>query len=346
MTETPRLGDLLDWMDGQGLGAGPASDVERLAGGTQNLMLRFRRGDERYVLRKPPPHPTQDASKTIAREIQVLTALAGTAAPHPRMIAACMDDQVLGSVFYLMEAVDGFNAAVALPRSHAGDPAIRRQMGFSLVDGLLALGAVDYEAVGLASFGRPDGFLERQAPRWLAQLQSYSKHQAWPGASALPHVEGVARWLEQNRPRHFTPGIIHGDYHLANVMFRYDGPKLAAIIDWEMSTLGDPLLDLGWVLAVRPDEDEIDDSVPASAAWRGLPPNDALVAHYRQGSTRDLSSIEWYVVLACFKLGIVLEGSHARACAGKADAATGDRLHVRAVGLLDRASRISGVASH
>ena len=343
-TDAVRFTGLLEWMDRQGLGAGPASDVKHLAGGTQNLMLRFRRGDQDYVLRKPPPHPTADGGNTMRREIRVLTALAGTSVPHPRLIAACLDEQVLNSVFYLMEPVQGFNAAVALTPLHASSPAIRRAMGFSLIDGLLALSGVDHEAVGLANFGRADGFLERQAPRWLTQLESYSKYRNWPGPSVLPYVDDVARWIVQNRPSHFSPGIIHGDYHLSNVMFRNDGPKLAAIVDWEMSTIGDPLLDLGWVLATRPDEDAISEPDSPSAAWCGLPSNEDLIAHYRHGSTRDLSAIEWYVVLACFKLGIVLEGSHARACAEMTDRATGDRLHRRAVGLLNRASRISGIA--
>ena len=334
---------LLAWMDEQGLESGPARDIEQLAGGTQNLMLRFRRGGRGFVLRKPPPHPTADGGKTLRREIRVLAALADTSVPHPRLIAACLDERVIAGVFYLMEPVNGFNAAVALPPSHADSADVRRRMGWSLIDGLLALSSVDHQAVGLADFGRAEGFLERQVPRWLAQLQSYGGQEGWPGPAILPHVDGIAGWLERNRPGGFTPGILHGDYSLANVMFRFDRPDLAAIIDWEMSTIGDPLLDLGWLLALRPDEAMTGDVSPTAAAWRGLPADDELVERYRAGSNRDLSAIDWYVVLACFKLGIVLEGSHARACAGKASHATGDRLHRRAVGLLERASRLAGV---
>ena len=333
------LDELLAWMDGQGLGAGPASEVVELAGGTQNLMLRFRRGGQAFVLRQPPSSGAK-GQETVARETRVLATLAGSDVPHPRLIAASLDAEALGGAFYLMEAVRGFNAGVGVPPSHA-DARTRRAMGFALVDGLLALSNLDHRAVGLADFGRPEGFLERQVPRWLAQLAGYARYEGWPGASALPGVDRIAGWLAKHRPDRWTPGILHGDFHLSNVMFREDGPGLAAIIDWEMCTIGDPLLDLGWVLATRPESEA--DIAPGSPseAWRGLPSSDELIAHYRAGSARDLSAVDWYVVLAGFKLAVVLEGTHARACAGKADRATGDRLHRRAVGLLARAARLA-----
>ena len=329
------LDELLAWMDAQDLGAGPASAVAELAGGTQNLMLRFRRGGQAYVLRQPP---RAEGERTVARETRVLAALAGTDVPHPRLIAVSLDAEALGGAFYLMEAVRGFNAGVGVPPSHADAPT-RRAMGFALIDGLLTLSNLDPAAVGLADFGRPEGFLERQAPRWLSQLDGYRRHEGWPGASALPEVDRIAAWLEDHRPARFTPGILHGDFHLSNVMFREDGPELAAIIDWEMCTIGDPLLDLGWMLATRPESEAAIAPGSPSEAWRGLPSDDELVARYRAGSSRDLSAVDWYVVLAGFKLAVVLEGTYARACAGKADRATGDRLHDRAKGLLARAAR-------
>ena len=336
-----RLDALLAWMDAQGLGDGLATEVEELAGGTQNLMLRFRRGGRGYVLRQPPTHAGAEGERTVRRESRILAALADTRVPHPRLIAVCLEPEVLGGAFYLMAAVDGFNAGVGLPPLHAGDPAIRRAMGFALIDGLLALGNVDHIAAGLANFGHPDGFLERQVPRWLRQLDSYHTHPGWPGPSSLPGVAEVARWLTDNRPATFMPGILHGDYHLSNVMFRPDGPELGAIIDWEMCTIGDPLLDLGWLLATRPEPGAVVDPNSPSAAWAGLPTNAEFLAHYVASSRRDLTAIDWYNVLACFKLGIILEGSHARACSGLMDRATGDRLHRRATGLLERARAVS-----
>jgi aminoglycoside phosphotransferase (APT) family kinase protein len=212
-------------------------------------------------------------------------------------------------------------------------------MGIGLIDGIVALGALDHRALGLEDFGRAEGFLERQVARWSAQLGSYAELAGWPGAGSLPDVERVAGWLDAHRPAGFAPGIMHGDYHLANVMFRHDGPALAAIIDWELATIGDPLLDLGWVLATWPEPGGTV-TVPITP-WEGFPESHELVARYTAGSARDLSAIDWYHVLACYKLGILLEGTYARACAGKAPADVGERLHGRAIGLLDRAARMT-----
>jgi len=331
------LDRLAGWMDDQGLPGGSITDAERLAGGTQNILLRFCRGGRSFVLRRPPPHLRKNSNETMRREARVLAAIADTDVPHPRLIAGCPETDVIGAAFYLMEPVEGFNPTQGLPAYHRSDPAIRRAMGFSLVDSVAALGRVDYQAVGLEGFGRPEGFLERQVTRWRSQLESYSEFEGYPGPE-IPGVDDVARWLDDNRPADFHPGILHGDYHLANVMYRPDAPELAAIVDWELSTIGDPLLDLGWLLATWPAP-----GAPSAAAvgggiqpWEGFPRADELVARYAEGSPRDLSHAAWYEVLACYKLGIILEGTHARACAGKAPKATGDLLHATTVGLFQR----------
>ena len=148
-------------------------------------------------------------------------------------------------------------------------------------------------------------------------------------------MDAVARWLDDHRPGDFRPGIIHGDFHTANVMFRHDGPELAALVDWELSTVGDPLLDLGWLLATSPGPDGKGSGL---AAWDGFPTHEAMLARYAEHSTRGIDAIAWYEVLACFKLGIILEGTHARAFAGKAPKETGDRLHATTLALFERAS--------
>lgn len=326
---------LAAWMDAGQLGSGPIESVQPLAGGTQNVLLRFTRAGRDYVLRRPPWHPRAGSNDIMRREARVLGALAGTAVPHPGLIAACSDETVLGTTFYLMEPVDGFNPVGHLPEPHASSPEIQRAMGLALIDGIVALGQVDYQAVGLGDFGKPDGFLERQVPRWKTMFDSYSDVAGWPGPNVLPGVEAVGTWLAANLPDSFFPGIMHGDYHLANVMYRHDGPELAAIIDWEMATIGDPLLDMGWVLATWPEGDS--ESPVSVKPWLGFPSSSELVERYRTSSHRDLAAIDWYHALACYKLGIVLEGTHARACAGKAPKATGDKLHARAVLLLERA---------
>jgi aminoglycoside phosphotransferase (APT) family kinase protein len=326
---------LAGWMDGQGLGRGAIHEMTALSGGTQNIMLKFMRADRQYVLRRPPLHPRSNSNETMRREMQVLAGLRNSDVPHARLIAACPSTEILGCSFYLMEPVAGFNATVGLPPLHAGDASIRHGMGLALIDGLVRLGRVDYRAASLEGLGKIDGFLERQVSRWSKQLSSYRDYAGWPGPAEIPGVERVAVWLENHRPAGFTPGIMHGDYHLANVMFRNDGPQLAAIVDWELATLGDPLLDLGLVLTTWPRPD--DPTSMKIEPWKGFPDTCELTAHYAANSARDLSALPWYEVLACFKLGILLEGTFARACAGQADMRTGERFHARTCALLLRA---------
>jgi aminoglycoside phosphotransferase (APT) family kinase protein len=331
------LDALRQWMDGQSLGHGALEAVTPLAGGTQNVLLRFVRDGRAYVLRRSPAHPRGDGNATNRREARVLGALASTNVPHPQLIAACSDTDVIGAAFYLMETIDGFNATVALPARHASDAAIRGRMGFALVDGALALSRVDHIAVGLADFGKSDGFLERQVPRWHALLESYHDYKEWPGPSAIPGIDVVANWLTENRPKLLQPGILHGDYHLANVMYRPDSAELAAIVDWELCTIGDPLLDMGWIMATWPDEHGHTTSEIGISPWNDFPRIEELMSHYAANSSRDCSQLPWYGVLACYKLGLILEGTYARACAGLAAPATGERLHRSCIKLFQRA---------
>jgi aminoglycoside phosphotransferase (APT) family kinase protein len=345
------LTDLLDqralttWMDSQGLGSGLITDTHLISGGTQNVMLHFARGDRRFVLRRGPAHPRPTTNEALRRETRVLRALSDTGVPHSRIIAACFDESVLGeSVFYLMEPVDGFNATTMLPELHATNPAVRHRMGLMMIDALVTLSAVDHHAVGLADFGRPAGFLDRQVPRWLKELDSYRRYRAYPGPD-LPGLDSTAGWLRSNRPSTWTPGIMHGDFHLANVMFRPDGPQVAAIVDWEMCTIGDPLLDLGWLLATwpmpSPHAHTTDTPLPGALTQAGgLATPAELISRYAARSDRDLSALTWYTVLACFKLGIVLEGTYARAFGAAAPRSVGDRLHQSAVVVFDRADAL------
>ena len=328
-------------MSAQGLGTGDLDTVAEITGGTQNVMLRFTRAGREYVFRRGPRHLRPVSNTVILRETRVLRALAGTDVPHPHLIAVCEDTSVLGdAVFYLMEPIDGFNAGAGLPPLHAGDAAVRHGMGLSMADAAARLGAVDHRAVGLEDFGKPAGFLERQVPRWLSELESYAKFDDYPGPD-IGDVDGVAAWLREHQPSDFTPGIMHGDYHAANVMFSPTGPDVVAIVDWEMCTIGDPLQDLGWMLATwyRPGHDPVLPNALMTAG--GLATPDELVARYAAGTDRDLSRIDWYTVLACFKLGIILEGSHARAAAGLAPREIGDILHTATVRLFERATAIT-----
>ena len=334
------LSGVAAWMSGEGLGDGPIGDVSAILGGTQNVMLRFTQSGRDYVLRRGPRHLRPVSNSVILRETRVLRALADTDVPHPALIAVCEDISILGdAVFYLMEPVEGFNAGSEMPELHASNAAVRHEMGLSMAAAVARLGAVDHVAVGLADFGKPTGFLERQVPRWLSELESYAKFDNYPGPD-IGDVGAVAAWLREHQPADFSPGIMHGDYHAANVMFSRRGPELVAIVDWEMCTIGDPLLDLGWMLATwyRPgDEPVLPNEFMVSG---GLATPDELVQRYAQNTSRDLSDIDWYTVLSCFKLGIILEGTNARAAAGLAPKEIGDVLHTATVRLFERALAI------
>lgn len=323
-------------MDGRSLGTGPLTDVTVLTGGTQNILLRFDRSGRSYVLRRPPSHKRRNSDETMRREARVLAALAGTDVPHPGLIAAEPDIEVLGAAFYLMEPIDGFNPADGLPDPHRSDPTMRHAMGLSMAGAAAALSRVDHEAVGLGDLGRPDGWLERQVDRWRSQLTGYDDFDGYPGPD-IPGVDMVAAWLDAHRPASWTPGIIHGDLHFANVLVRHDGPELAAVVDWELCTIGDPLLDLGHLLATWPGGDDGHGPGAVGAGITDLPGKEELVAHYASTSGRNVEDVDWYHVLAAYRLGIILEGTHARAFAGKAPKEIGDLLHATTVGLFERA---------
>jgi len=334
------LGRLAAWMDAQGLGEGQIAAPRLLGGGTQNILLRFERADRPYVLRRPPKHLRANSNETMRREARVLAALAGTDVRHPGLIAACPDEGVIGAAFYLMEPIEGFTPRDEMPELHAGDPAIRHRMGLEMVDAIAALAGVDYVAKGLSTFGKPEGFLERQVPRWRAQLESYAEHPGWPGLAGLPGVDRIGRWLDDNRPADFRPGLIHGDFHFANVLFSRDSADLVAMVDWELVTIGEPMVDLGGLLSHWP-EDGAD--IGPVKPWSGFPTRAELIARYAECTGRDASTANWYEVLACYKIGCILEGTYARACAGRAPKETGDYLHAATLGLFEKAMRKIGV---
>lgn len=325
------------WMDTKGLGDGGLTEVNLITGGTQNILLRFERAGRQYVLRRPPVHKRSNSDETMRREARVLAAIAGTAVPHPGLIAAEPDPEVLGASFYLMEPVRGFNVTLGLPEQYSTQPDWQHSMGLSMADAIGALAAVDHQAVGLGDLGKADGWAERQVGRWRKQLDSYQELAGYPGPQ-IPGVDAVGEWLDARQPRSVRIGLIHGDFHFSNVMMSYDAPRLAAIVDWELVTLGDPLLDLGHVLSLWPDR-----AIPVSGWFAaGLPTAEEVIERYAVVTGRDMSEFEWYRVLACYRLGLILEGTHARACAGLAPKEVGDMLHATTVALFERALDLIG----
>ena len=305
LVDEERLGR---WMDAEGLpGAGEPVTSRFISGGASNEIFEIRRGDFGAVLRRPPRVVPKGRNETMLREFRVLDALNGTDVPHPEAFAACSDPDVIGSAFYLMSLVDGWS-----PMNTDGWPApfdtdldARYGLGIELVDGIARLARVDWRARGLEGFGKPEGFHDRQVDRWLSHLNAIQFRE-------IPGLDVTAEWLRAHKPSHWEPGIIHGDYQFANVMFAHGAPaRLAAIVDWEMTTVGDPLLDLAWALLGYDGENPRADGFYLD--MQGMPTRSALLAHYEKVSGISTENIDYYLVLANWKLGIVLEKTYASA---------------------------------
>ncbi|MBK9587074.1 MAG: phosphotransferase family protein [Sphingomonadales bacterium] len=331
-----RLDRLRGWIESEGIAFGPISSVAPIAGGTQNRLLRVRAGDRELVLRCPSENARPEAEATIRREARVLQALGPTNVPHARFRGLCDDRDVFGAVFLMTDAVAGFNAAVGMPPRPRENAAIRHRMGLAMIDGIVALSAVDHISIGLADFGKLDGYIERQVARWASQLSRYREYNGWPGSSGLGPVESLGQWLDGHRPTEWKAGLMHGDYHIGNVLFDCESGALNAMLDWELAALGDPLLDLGRLLASWPDRNGESPLSLKIEPWTGFPQREELIERYEAGTGRSMRDLLWYEILACYKLAIILEGTFARACAGLVESSLGDRLHNSARALVSR----------
>ncbi|MCW8158413.1 phosphotransferase family protein [Stutzerimonas stutzeri] len=333
------------WIETAGLpGQGPITEAVKLTGGSQNNLFLLSRGNERFVLRRPPKHPRKNSNDTMLREARVLGALAGSAVPHPRMLACCADTSVIGVCFYIMEPLEGFSPVGALQGRYAEDASWRHRMGEEFVRAAVALAAVDYKAVGLQDFGKPDNWHGRQVERWRSQLDGYRDMAGYAGEAMLPHVDEVGNWLSSNVPADGRIGIIHGDFQWPNVMFSLESPRISGLIDWELSTLGDPLLDLAWVLTSWREPGDPSEggasSAPVVTPWSGFMSRAELITLYGELSGRDMSSMPWFFVLACFKLACLLEGTYARSLSGQAPKEMGVFLHNYATWLMAKARQL------
>lgn len=332
---------LNDWIETQDIpGNGPVTDVKRLAGGLQNNVFLMSRGGSKFVLRRPGKHLRPKSNDTILREARVLSALAGSNVPHPKAHAVCADPDIIGACFFVMEPLEGFAQSGDLPGEYATNSAWRRSMGEELVDAAAALGSVDYAAAGLADLGKAELWHERQVERWRSQLEGYA---ATPGyiPSELPFVDEVGRWLNDNLPTDRRIGLVHGDFQFPNVMFSLKSPKISGVIDWELVSLGDPLLDLGWLLSSWSEAGDPDGKSPMVRPWDGFLTRDQLIARYCAASGRDITQVPWFFALACYKLACLLEGTYAASKAGKVDTKVGASVHGYATWLMTKARQIA-----
>lgn len=287
-----------------------------ISGGRSNLTYMVESESARWVLRRPPLGHVLPTAHDMAREFKVLTGVAKVGFPSPVPIALCEDSSVNDYPFYVMEYREGVIIVDELPVGYAETPERRRAISQALVQTMVELHAIDYDAVGLADFGRPDGYLERQVRRWGEQ---WARSETRP----LAEVAELIKRLNAAIPVSPPPTIVHGDYRLGNMMLDFDDPgRTVAVLDWEMCTLGDPLSDLGYTLGYWGEAGDSESQIrarPTSSvtAQPGFYTRRELIEEYGRLSGRDISAVEFYQVLAYYKLGVITEGIHARFLAGE-----------------------------
>jgi aminoglycoside phosphotransferase (APT) family kinase protein len=303
------------FLDGHGIGAGRVA-AERIGEGHSNFTFLVTRGGTRVVLRRPPRPPLPPSAHDVQREARLLRALESTPVRVPRVLAACDDESVLGVPFYVMEEMHGTVITSDIPEA-LDDERGRRQISEELVDALAEIHAVDWRACGLEGYGKPTGYLERQLRRF-GGLWDYNK------TREVPVVEEVGDWLARNLPESPDSTIVHGDYRLGNVMVADEAPaRLVAIFDWELSTIGDPLADVGYLTVTWAEPDDPDDmsfsSLSAATRRPGFLTREELTARYEERSGRSVSALNWYQALALWKAAVFMEGNYRRYTMGASD---------------------------
>ncbi|MCZ9352446.1 phosphotransferase family protein [Streptomyces mutabilis] len=302
-----RLRGLLD-RERPGLVTGPLSG-RLIEGGRSNLTYAVSDGTARWVVRRPPLGHVLATAHDMKREHRVIGALHPTGVPVPRPVLLCEDEDVLGSPFYVMEFVEGTPYRTAEQLAPLG-PERTRAAVLNLVDTLVGLHAVDPAEAGLGDFGRPDGFLDRQLRRWAKQLDASRNRD-------LAGIDELHATLGRKLPSSPSPTVVHGDYRLDNVLIGGENDEIRAVLDWEMSTLGDPLTDLGLLVMYSSPLDMPDSPVSTTAQAPGHPAPAELIERYAARSGRDVSAVAWYTAFAWFKLAVILEGIHYRYTLGQ-----------------------------
>jgi aminoglycoside phosphotransferase (APT) family kinase protein len=311
-TDRDTIEALDTWIGSRLPGGAGALTVTRMGEdtGASNSLYWISRGAATWVLRRPPARLAAPTASNVAREWRLLSALKGSTVPHAEALLfsdGTEDGAPLDGPFLILEAVDGLTPVGVLPPPY-DTPAARQDLGLAMADGIAELASFDWRAAGLEGFGRPDGFLARQVSRWRGQHDGYATRE-------IVGLDRLSDWLEANRPPDAPPAVMHGDYSVFNVIAsRRDTGRLAAILDWDTATVGDPMLDLGLLLGrwTEPGERpalgswDIGDGDPVLRA--GLPTRKDIARRYAERSGRDLSALPYYTSLALFKLALILEG--------------------------------------
>jgi aminoglycoside phosphotransferase (APT) family kinase protein len=310
-----KLEPLAEYLDAQGLGEGEI-EAERIGEGHSNVTFLVRRGGERLVLRRPPRPPLPPSAHDVLREARLLKAVEGTAVRVPRVLAVCDDESVLGVPFYVMEEVRGSVITDSIPEA-LDTPEGREGIGRELIEALAEIHEVDWRACGLEGFGKPSGYLERQLRRF-GGLWEHNK------TREVEQVQKVGDWLGANMPESPEATIVHGDFRLGNVMVADDPPpRVVAIFDWELSTIGDPLADIGYMTVTWIQADDPTDTMFSTLVTvtrrEGFQTRDELVALYEERTGRSVSDLRWYQALALWKAAVFMEGNYKRFKAGASD---------------------------
>jgi len=305
------LEPLREFLTANGLAAPDDLKAEPIGDGHSNVTFILSTG---VVLRRPPRGPLPPSAHDVLREARLLRALEPTPVRSPRVLAVGDDTDVIGAPFYVMEEVSGDVITDAMP-APLDNPEQRRLIARQLIEALVEVHDVDWEAVGLEGFGKPTGYLERQLRRF-GGLWEHNR------TREIPEVEQVGTWLQENMPESPPATIVHGDYRLGNTMFAHDTPaRLKAIFDWEMATIGDPLADLGYMVMMwaQPSDPPSKFNLHTVTRLEGFPTRDELVAAYEQLSGRSMQALNWYVTLALWKAIVFMEGNYKRAISGSTD---------------------------
>jgi aminoglycoside phosphotransferase (APT) family kinase protein len=303
------------------LGDAETYEIERHQAGHSNETLFVTWGDRELVLRRPPPGSKADTAHDVLREYRVIDALQDTDVRVPKTVRACDDDGVIGSDFFLMDRIEGDVLREAEPERFA-EPAVRERIGEELVDRLTEIHAIDYEAVGLGEFGRPDGYIERQVERWHKQFEwAFDVTEA---ERSVPKIAEIGAWLDDNVPASYPHTLVHGDYKLDNVMFGPSmPPEIVGIFDWELSTLGDPRFDLAWLLTYWRDPGDPESAnpqlIPTFTDRPGYPTKADLVERYETRTGIDFEHGRFYRALSVYKLTALCEMFFRRHLEGNAD---------------------------